>query len=130
MTKTNESVKRVEDLKAQVKDLLGLDAMMDESVTKKMKDKLIAQAKNNGEKHLEEVMDTIEKALEKVKDPEFKAIIASIIWTKCPIGMQKSCIKLHDEMLCAAMAAHMKKQTKGNPLAGLALLSIALRDKR
>ena len=108
MTKTNESVKRVEDLKAQVKDLLGLDAMMDESVTKKMKDKLIAQAKNNGEKHLEEVMDTIEKALEKVKDPEFKAIIASIIWTKCPIGMQKSCIKLHDEMLCAAMAAHMK----------------------
>lgn len=75
-------------------------------------------------------MDTIEKALEKVKDPEFKAIIASIIWTKCPIGMQKSCIELHNKLLCAAMAAHMDKQTKGNPLAGLALLSIALRDKR
>lgn len=130
MAKTNESVERVEDLKAQVDDLLGLDAMMDESVTKEMKDKLIAQAKNNGEKHIEEVIDTIEKALEKVKDPEFKAIIASIIWTKCPIGMQKSCIELHNKLLYAAMAAHMDKQTKGNSLAGLALLSIALGDKR
>lgn len=130
MTKTNESVERVEDLKAQVKNLLGLDAMMDEDVIKEMKDKLISQAKNNGEKHIEEVMDTIEKALEKVKDPEFKAIIASIIWTKCPIGMQKSCIKLHNELLCAEIAAHMDKQTNGNPLAGLALLSIVFGDKR
>ena len=123
MTKTNESVERVEDLKAQVKNLLGLDAMMDESVTKEMKDKLIAQAKNNGEKHIEEVMDTIEKALEKVKDPEFKAIIASFILTKCPMGMQKSCIELHNKILCAEMAAHMQEQTKGNPLAGIALLA-------
>lgn len=130
MAKTNESVERVEDFKAQVKNLLGLDAMMDEDVTKEMKGKLIAQAKNNGEKHIEEVMDTIEKALEKVKDPEFKAIIASIIWTKCPIGMQKSCIELHNKLLCAEMAAHMNKQTEGNPLAGLALLSIVLGDKR
>ena len=130
MAKTNESVERVEDFKAQVKNLLGLDAMMDEDVTKEMKDKLIAQAKNNGEKHIEEVMDTIEKALEKVKDPEFKAIIASIIWTKCPMGMQKSCIEHHNKLLCAAMAAHMNKQTEGNPLASLALLSIAFGDKR
>lgn len=130
MAKTNESVGRVEDLEAQVKNLLGLGAMMDESVTKEMKDKLIAQAKNNGEKHIEEVMDTIEKALEKVKDPKFKAIIASIIWTKCPIGMQKSYIELHNKLLCSAMAAHVDKQTKGNPLAGLALLSIAFEDKR
>lgn len=130
MAKTNESVGRVEDLKAQVKDLLGLDAMMNESVTKVMKDELIAQAKNKGDKHIEEVMDTIEKALEKVKDPEFKAIIASIIWTKCPIGMQKSCIEFHNKLLCVAMAAHMDKQTKGNSLAGLALLSTVLGDKR
>ena len=130
MAKTNESVERVEDFKAQVKNLLGLDAMMDEDVIKKMKDKLITQAKNNGEEYIEEVLDTIEKALEKVKDPEFKAIIASIIWTKCPIGMQKSCIEHHNKLLCAAMAAHMNKQTEGNPLAGLALLSIAFGDKR
>lgn len=130
MAKTNESVERVEDFKAQVKNLLGLDAMMDEDVTKEMKDKLITQAKNNGEEHIEEVIDTIEKALEKIKDPEFKAIIASIIWTKCPIGMQKSCIEYHNKLLCAEMAAHMNKQTEGNPLAGLALLSIAFGDKR
>ena len=130
MAKTNESVERVEDFKAQVSELLGLDAMMDEDVIKGMKDTLITQAKNNGEKHIEEVLDTIEKALEKVKDPEFKAIIASIIWTKCPIGMQKSCIEHHNKLLCAAMAVHMDKQTEGNPLAGLALLSIAFGDKR
>lgn len=79
MTKTKESVERVEDLKAQVKDFLGVDAMMDEEVTKYMKETLITQAKNNGEEHIEEVIDTIEKALEKIKDPKFKAIIASII---------------------------------------------------
>ena len=127
MAKTNESVERVEDFKAQVKNLLGLDAMMDEDVTKKMKDKLITQAKNNGEEYIEEVMDTIEKALEKVKNPEFKAIIASIVWTKCPIGMQKYCIEHHNKLLCAAMAAHMDKQTKDNPLASLALLAATIK---
>ena len=123
MTKTKESVERVEDFKAQVEDLLGVDAMMDEDVTKEMKETLITQAKNNGEEHIEEVIDTIESALEKIKNPEFKAIIASFIWTKCPMGMQKSCIELHNEMLCAEMAAHMREQTKGNPLAGIALLA-------
>ena len=123
MTKTKESVEGVEDFKAQVEDLLGVDAMIDEDVIKRVKDRLITQAKNNGEEHIEEVMDTIESALEKIKDPEFKAIIASFILTKCPMGMQKSCIKLHNKVLCAAMAAHMQKQTKGNPLAGMALLA-------
>ena len=130
MAKTNESVERVEDFKAQVKNLLGLDAMMDEDVIKGMRDTLITQAKNNGEEYIEEVMDTIEKALEKVKSPEFKASIASIVWTKCPIGMQKYCIERHNKLLCAAMAAHMDKQTKGNPFASLALLSIVFGDKR
>lgn len=130
MTKTKESVEGVEDLKAQVKDLLGVDAMMDEDVTKDMKETLITQAKNNGEEHIEEVIDTIEKALEKIKNPEFKAIIASvIIWTKCPMGTQKSCIELHNKILCAAMAAHMEEQTKGNPLVGLALLAATLKNK-
>ena len=123
MTKTKKSVERVEDFKAQVKNLLGLDAMMSDDVTKKMKETLITQAKNNGEEHIEEVIDTIEKALEKIKNPEFKAIIAAFILAKCPIGMQKSCIELHNKMLCDEMVAHMKKQTKGNPFAGIALLA-------
>ena len=127
MTKTKESVERVEDFKAQVGNLLGVDAMIGEDVIKEIKETLITQAKNNGEEHIEEVIDTIEKALEKIKDPEFKAIIASIIWTKCPMGMQKSCIKLHNNVLCAAMAAHMRKQTKGDPFASLALLAAAIK---
>lgn len=127
MTKTKESVERVEDFKAQVEDILGVDAMMSDDVTKDMKETLITQAKNNGEEHIEEVIDTIENALEKIKDPEFKAIIASIILTKCPMGMQKSCIKFHNKLLCAAMAAHMQKQTKGNPLASIALLAAAIK---
>ena len=127
MTKTKESVERVEDFKAQVSELLGVDAMMDEDVTKEMKETLITQAKNNGEEHIEEVIDTIEKALEKIKDPELKAIIASFILAKCPMGMQKSCIELHNKMLCAAMAAHMQEQTKGNPLASIALLAAAIK---
>lgn len=122
MTKVKESVERVEDLKAQVAEMLGVGAMMDEDVTKDMKETLITQAKNNGEECIEEVIDTIEKALEKIKDPEFKAIIASIIWTKCPMGMQKTCIELHNKLLCAAMAAHVQKHTD-NPFEGLALLA-------
>ena len=43
--------------------------------------------------------------------------------------MQKSCIELHNKMLCAAMAAHMQKQTEGNPLAGLALLAATLKNE-
>lgn len=127
MTKTKESVERVEDFKAQVSELLGVDAMMDEGVIKEMKETTITLAKNNGEEHIEEVIDTIENAIEKIKDPEFKTIIASFILTKCPMGMQKSCIKLHNKMLCAAMAAHMQKQTKGNPLASIALLAAAIK---
>ena len=123
MTKTKESVEIVKDLKAQMKNLLGLDAMMDEGVIKETKEAIITLAKNNGEEHIEEVIDTIENALEKIKDPEFKAVIASFILTKCPMGIQKSCIELHNKMLCTAMAAHMDKQTKGNPLAGIALLA-------
>ena len=123
MTKTKKSVERVKDFKAQVSELLGVDAMIDEDVIKEAKETIITLAKNNGEEHIEEVIDTIENALEKIKDPEFKAIIASFILTKCPMGMQKSCIELHNKMLCAAMAAHMREQTKGNPLAGIALLA-------
>lgn len=60
MTKTKESVERVEDLKAQMKELLGVDAMIDEDVTKNMRETLIEQAKSNGEEHIEEVIDTRE----------------------------------------------------------------------
>lgn len=130
MAKINESVKRAEDFKAQVKDFLGVDTMIDEEVIKDMKEKLISQAKGKGEEHIEEVVDTIEKALEKIKDPEFKAIIASFIWTKCSLGMQKSCVKLHGEMVDTAMVARMQKRAKGNPLVGLMMLLTMLRDNK
>lgn len=129
MTKTKESVERVEDLKAQMKELLGVNAMMGEDVIKNMKEILIKQAKSNGEEHIEEVINTIEKALDKIKNPEFKAIIASIIWAKCPMGMQKDCIELHNKLLYAEMAASMQNVIEGNPLIGLKLLEVALKDK-
>ena len=129
MTKTKESVERVEDLKAQMKELLGVNAMMSEDVIKGMKETLIKQAKDDGEEHIKEVIDTIEKALDKIKNPEFKAIIASIIWTKCPMGMQKTCIELHNKILCAEMAASIQNLIEGNPLIGLKLLEVALKDK-
>lgn len=129
MTKTKESVERVEDLKAQMEELLGVNAMMSEDVIKSMKEILIKQAKSNGEEHIEEVVDTIEKALDKIKDPEFKAIIASIIWTKCPMGMQKDCIELHNKLLYAEMTASIQNLIEGNPLIGLKLLEVALKDK-
>lgn len=129
MIETKESVMRVEDLKAQVKDICGVDAMMDEDVIKGMKEGLITQAKNDGEKHIEEVIDTIEKALEKIKNPEFKAIIAGNILVKCPIGMQKVFIEYHTKLLCKCMITSIKNHTKGNLPAGTALLAAILREK-
>ena len=129
MTKTKESVERVEDLKAQMKELLGVNAMMSEDVIKSMKETLIKQAKDDGEEHIEEVVDTIEKALDKIKNSEFKAIIASIIWTKCPMSMQKACIELHNKILCAEMIASAQNLIEGNPLIGLKLLEVVLKDK-
>lgn len=129
MTKTKESVERVEDLKAQMKELLGVNAMMSEDVIKSMKETLIKQAKSDGEEHIEEVVDTIEKALDKIKNPEFKAIIASIIWTKCPMSMQKTCIELHNKILCAEITASIHNLIEGNPLIGLKLLEVVLKDK-
>lgn len=129
MTKTKESVERVEDLKAQMKELLGVNAMMSEDVIKGMKETLIKQAKDDGEEHIEEVIDTIEKALDKIKNSEFKAIIASIIWAKCPMVMQKACIELHNKLLYAEMTASIHNLIEGNPLIGLKLLEVALKDK-
>ena len=129
MTKTKESVERVEDLKAQMKELLGVNAMMSEDVIKSMKETLIKQAKDDGEEHIEEVVDTIEKALDKIKNSEFKAIIASIIWAKCPMGMQKTCIELHSKILYAEMIASIQNLIEGNPLIDLKLLEVALKDK-
>lgn len=128
MTKTKESVERVEDLKAQMRDFLGADAMIDEDVTKNMKETLITLAKSSGEEHIEEVVNTIEKALEKIKNPEFKAIIASIIWTKCPMGMQRACIEQHNRLLCDAMVAHMQEQFGGNSIIDFALLAAILEN--
>lgn len=127
MTKTKESVERVEDLKAQVSELLGVNTMMGEDVTKNIKETLIKQAKSDGEEHIEEVIDTIEKVLDKIKNPEYKAIIASIILTKCPMGIQRASIGFHNKILCAAMAANMQKQTGDNPLIGLTLLAATLK---
>lgn len=129
MTKTKKSVERVKDLKAQVRDLLGVDAMIDEDVTENMKETLITLAKSDGEEHIEEVIDTIERALEKIKNPEFKAIIASIIWTKCPMGMQKSCIDYHSKMLCDAMAAHMQEHMGRDSIIDFTSLAAILKNE-
>lgn len=122
MTKTKESAEKVKDFKAQVEELLGVNDLMDEDLVKSMKKTLIRQAKEDGEEHIEEVLNTIDKALEKIKNPEFKALIASNILVKTPMGTQKTCIKEHSEMLRSLMAAHMLEKTKDNPLMGLSAL--------
>lgn len=128
MTKTKESVEKVKDFKAQVGDLLGVNAMVDEDLIKSMKKTLIRQAKEDGEEHIEEVLNAIEKAIEKIKDPEFKAIIASIILVKTPMGTQRACIKEHGRMIASLMAAHMHENIKDCSLSDIAELISAIGD--
>lgn len=128
MTKTKESVEKVKDLKTQVGELLGVNAMIDEDLIKSMKKILIRQAKEDGEEHIEEVLNTIEKALEKIKDPQFNALIASNILVKTPMSIQRACIKEHGKMIGYLMDANMREKIKDYSFLDIAELLSAIGD--
>lgn len=123
MTKTKESVERVEDLKAQVGEILGVTDHLDDAFIKSMEEIFIEVAKKIGEERAEEALTLAKKAMSLIENDEFKGILVSCMLSKLPIMMQNAILNGQKEVITSALMARLHEVTKGNSLKGLMLLA-------
>ena len=128
MTKTKESVERVEDLKAQVGEILGVTDRLDDALIKSMEETFIEEAKKIGEERAEEALTLAKKAMSLIENDEFKGILVSCMLNKLPIMMQNAILNGQKKVIASAVMARLHEVTKGNPLKGLMLMAAALQS--
>lgn len=128
MTKVKESVERVEDLKAQVGEILGVTDRLDDAIIKEMEETFIEMAKKIGEERAEEALTLAKKAISLIKDDEFKGILVSCMLSNLPIVMQNTILNGQKKVIASAVVARLQELTKGNLLKGLMLLTAALQS--
>lgn len=128
MTKTKESVERVEDLKAQVGEILGVTDRLDDALIKSMEETFIEGAKKIGEERAEEALTLAKKAMSLIDNDEFKGILVSCMLNKLPIMMQNAILNGQKKVIASAVMARLHEVTKGNPLKGLMLMAAALQS--
>lgn len=128
MTKVEESVERVEDLKAQVGEILGAIGCLGDDLIKSMEETFIEQAKEIGEERAEEALTLANKAMSLIKNDEFKGILVSCMLSKIPILMQNDILDGQKKVIASAVMARLHEVTKGNPLKGLMLMAAALQS--
>lgn len=128
MTKTKESVERVEDLKAQVGEILGVTDRLDDDLIKSMEEAFIEQAKGIGKERAEEALTLTNKAMSLIEDDELKGILVSCMLSKLPIMMQNAILNGQKKVIASAVMARLHEVTKGNPLKGLMLMTAALQS--
>lgn len=128
MTKTKESVERVEDLKAQVGEILGVTDRLDDAIIKEMEEIFIEQAKEIGEERAEEALTLANKAMSLIENDEFKGILIACMLSKLPIMMQNTILNGQKKVITSALVARLHEVTNGNPLKGLTLLVAALQS--
>lgn len=128
MTKVKESVERVEDLKAQVGEILGATSCLDDDLIKSIEETFIEQAKEIGEERAEEALTLAKKAMSLIKNDEFKGILVSCMLDRLPILMQNTILNGQKKVLISALMARLHDVTKGNPLKGLMLMAAALQS--
>lgn len=90
MTKVEESVEKVEDLKAQVNGILGTTGCLDDDIIKSMEETFIEQAKEIGEGRAEEALTLAKKAMSLIENDEFKGILIFCMLNRLPILMQNT----------------------------------------
>ena len=115
MTKVEESVERVEDLKAQVGGILGVTGYLDDDIIKSMEETFIEDAKKIGEEKAEEALALANKAMSLIKNDEFKGILVSCMLSKIPILMQNTILDGQKKVITCALMARLHKVTKENP---------------
>ena len=123
MTKVEESVERVEDLKAQVGEILGVTDCLGDDLIKSMEETFIEQAKEIGEERAEEALTLANKAMSLIKNDEFKGILVSCMLSKIPILMQNDILDGQKKVITSALMARLHEVAKENPLKGLMLLA-------
>lgn len=128
MTKVKESVERVEDLKAQVGEILGVTDCLDDDLIKSMEETFIEEAKKIGEERAEEALTLAKKAMSLIENDEFKGILVSCMLSNLPIMMQNTILNGQKKVLTSALMARLHEMTKGNPLKSLMLLTAALQS--
>lgn len=128
MTKTKESVERVEDLKAQVGEILGVTDRLDDDLIKSMEETFIEEAKKIGEERAEEALTLAKKAMSLIKNDEFKGILISCMLSSLPVLIQNAILNGQKEVITSALMARLHEVTKGNPLKGLMLMAAALQS--
>lgn len=128
MTKTKESVERVEDLKAQVGEILGVTDRLDDALIKSMEETFIEEAKKIGEERAEEALALAKKAMSLIKNDEFKGILVSCMLSSLPVLMQNAILNGQKKVITSALMARLHEVTKGNPLKGLMLMAAALQS--
>lgn len=128
MTKTKESVERVEDLKAQMGEILGVTDRLDDALIKSMEETFIEEAKKIGEERAEEALTLAKKAMSLIKNDEFKGILIFCMLSKLPIMLQNTILSGQKKVLTSAIMARLHEVTKGNPLKGLMLMAAALQS--
>lgn len=128
MTKTKESVKRVEDLKAQVGEILGVTDRLDDALIKRTEEIFIEEAKKIGEERAEEALTLAKKAMSLIENDEFKGILVSCMLSKLPIMMQNAILNGQKKVIASAVMARSHEVTKGNPLKGIMLMAAALQS--
>lgn len=128
MTKTKESVERVEDLKAQVGEILGVTDRLDDDLIKSMEEAFIEEAKKIGEERAEEALTLAKKAMSLIKNDEFKGILVSCMLSKFPIMMQNVILNGQKKVIASVVMARLHEVTKGNPFKGLMLMAAALQS--
>lgn len=128
MTKTKESVERVEDLKAQVGEILGVTDRLDDDLIKSMEETFIEEAKKIGEERAEEALTLAKKAMSLIENDEFKGILVSCMLSNLPISMQNTILNEQKKVITFVVMARLHEVTNGNPLKGLTLLVAALQS--
>lgn len=128
MTKTKESVERVEDLKAQVGEILGVTDRLDDDLIKSMEETFIEEAKKIGEERAEEALTLAKKAMSLIENDEFKGILVSCMLSNLSIRMQNDILNEQKKVITFVVMARLHEVTKGNPLKGLMLMAAALQS--
>lgn len=128
MTKTKESVERVEDLKAQVGEILGVTDRLDDALIKSMEETFIEEAKKIGEGRAEEALTLAKTAMSLIEDDEFKGILIACMLSRLPVLVQNDILNGQKKVITSALMARLHEVTNGNPPKGLTLLVAALQS--
>lgn len=123
MTKVEKSVEKVEDLKAQVGEILGITGCLDDDLIKGMEEIFIKEAKKLGEGKAEEALTLANKAMSLIENDEFKGILVSCMLSRLPILHQNAILDGQKKVITSNLVTRLRKGTKEDPLKGLTLLA-------